>query len=70
MILNSPPQCGQQVKSKLNTRFNSLAQPKRIGRPCSGGSCPLVAAAGNASVSFGGCGTTFERHFAFGAKTP
>ncbi len=46
MILNSPPQCAQWVKSTLNTRFNSLAQPKRIGRPCSGGSWSLVAATG------------------------
>jgi hypothetical protein len=44
MILNSPPQCGQWVKSRLNTRFNSMAQPKRIGRPCSGGSWLSVAA--------------------------
>jgi hypothetical protein len=37
MTFKSPPQCGQWVKSRLNTRFNSLAQPKRSGRPCSGG---------------------------------
>jgi isochorismate hydrolase len=56
----------------LNTRFNSLAQPKRIGRPCSGGSRLSVAAgvAVNNLVSFDTCGTTFERHFAFGASTP
>ncbi len=45
--------CGKWVKSKLNTRFNSLAQPMHIGRPCSGGSWSLVAAAGNALVPFG-----------------
>jgi hypothetical protein len=33
----TPPQCGHWAKCRLNTRFNSLAQPKRIGRPCSGG---------------------------------
>jgi hypothetical protein len=33
IILKSPPQCGQQVRSKLNTRFNNLAQPWRDTPP-------------------------------------
>jgi hypothetical protein len=72
MILNCPPQCGQWVKSRLNTRFSSLAQPKRIGRPCAGGSLQSVAAAVavNGLDSSDACGTTFECHFAFGACTP
>jgi hypothetical protein len=69
MILKSPPQCGQWIRSKLNTRFYSLAQPKRIDLPCSGGSWLSVAAAVavNDLESSDTCGTTFERHFAFSA---
>jgi hypothetical protein len=33
MTLSSPPQFGQCSRSKLKTRFKSLAQPRHIGRP-------------------------------------
>jgi hypothetical protein len=66
-ILNRPPQCGQWVKSRLNTRFSSVAQPKRIGRPCLGGSWLSAAVEHIALTLSCACGTTSQRHFAFGA---
>jgi hypothetical protein len=52
-ILKSPQQCGQWVRSKLNGSWQSFAATVAV----------------NDFVPFGICGTTFERHFAFGAKT-
>jgi endonuclease/exonuclease/phosphatase family metal-dependent hydrolase len=51
-ILKSPRQCGQRVKSRSNTRFNSLAQLRRIGRLGAGGSWQSVAVALNGLESF------------------
>jgi hypothetical protein len=53
----------------VNTRFNSLPQPKRIGRQCSGGSWQSVGVgvALSALALSCACATTFERNLALGA---